>query len=743
MAMCPNLLALEGRVSGTVRDSSGAPVAGARIQLRTNSSSSATTTDSRGHFSFARVPATQGTVVVQARGMQTVTRHWSGAAATLDITLEPQAVKQQVVVTATRTPTRLGETPSSVILLSRKDLQATPSLMLDDALRQIPGFSTFRRSSSRTANPTTEGVSLRGLGASGSSRALVLEDGIPLNDPFGGWVYWDRIPSQSIASVEVDQEGASSLYGSNALGGVVQILSRRPPPPAASLEMAYGNQNTPDLSFWGGEDYKGWQASLGAEMFRTDGYFLVPQADRGSVDTKANLRYATADLTIGRKIGRHDYVFGRGWYLNESRNNGTVLQVNSTQLAQGALGADLDLGRAGSLSLRFYGDFQHYYQTFSAVAATRDSETLTNRQTVPSQGVGGSAVWSRSLGSHQTLVAGFDDHEEIGRSDEIIGTLAAPTAHQSSGGRQRTTGVFGEDLIQMAPQWLLGLSARYDYWRNFDGSQIRTPVSTGITATTPYPDQSYDAFSPRATLVHQLNDRVSWSASIYRAFRAPTLNELYRGFRVGSVTTSANPNLHAERVTGGETGLAIRGMQGHLFVRGTFFYNEVIGPIANVQLTSTTAQRQNLGRTRAPGFEIDATARITSHLDFSTGYQYVYSTVVSAPAEPSLAGTWVAQVPHNAATFELHYADPQRIDFSVDGSFVGRQYDTTGVPLGKFFVLDAMASRRLTGGVSIFAAVENLLNQQYFITAPTASSPPELGLPVTARVGFRFNFPRR
>ncbi|HVB98484.1 MAG TPA: TonB-dependent receptor [Candidatus Dormibacteraeota bacterium] len=743
MVISPRLLAQTGRVSGAVHDPTGAAIAGARVRLQTSSSAATTLTDSHGNFSFSRVGAAQGTLIITAQGMQTVRRSWSGASANLEITLRPQAVTQQIVVTATRTMTRLSDTPTSVILLSRRDLQSTPNLMLDDALRQIPGFSTFRRSSSRTANPTTEGVSLRGLGASGSSRVLVLENGIPLNDPFGGWVYWDRIPSESISSVEVDQEGASSLYGSNALGGIVQVLTRHPPPPAASLEVSYGNQKTPDLSFWGGNDYKGWQTSFATELFHTDGYFPVPQADRGQVDTKANVEFATTDLTVGRQIGQHDYVFARGWYLNESRDNGTVLQVNSTTLGQGALGADLDLGGAGRLSLRFYGDFQHYFQTFSSVALNRNTETLVDRQTVPSQGGGGSAEWTRSVGSRQTLVAGFDEHEEMGRSDERIGTVANPIAAQSAGGRQRTTGVFGEDLIQMAPKWLLGLSARYDHWRNFAASMIRTPVSTGITTTTPYPDESYDAFSPRVTLVHQLTERISWSASIYRAFRAPTLNELYRGFRVGSVTTSANPNLRAERLNGGETGLAVQSFHGRLFVRGTFFYNEVIGPIANVPLTSTTAERQNLGRTRAPGFEIDATARITRHFGLSGGYQYVDSTVVSAPAEPALVGSWVAQVPHSAVTFQARYSDPKRVDLSVDGNFVGKQYDTTGAPLGHFFVLDAMASRKIGGGISLFVAAENLFNQAYFTAASTATSPPELGLPITARVGFRFDFPRR
>src|ERR671929_131193 len=111
---------------------------------------------------------------------------------------------------------------------SRRRSWSTSAATLDDALRQVPGFTLFRRTGSRVANPTSQGVSLRGVGASGASRALVLADGIPLNDPFGGWVYWGRVPRASVERIEVLRGGASSLYGSSALGGVVNLITRRP-----------------------------------------------------------------------------------------------------------------------------------------------------------------------------------------------------------------------------------------------------------------------------------------------------------------------------------------------------------------------------------------------------------------------------------------------------------------------------------------------------------------------------------
>ena len=746
------------RVEGTVPDESGASVAGAQVDLHAKSYSAQTSTTSSGAFAFEQVPETSGTVVVTLKGFQQVQRDWSAAAnapAHVEIVLKPLPVNERSVVTAARTPTRLANSPVSTIQLTKDDLQATPALALDDVLRQIPGFSLFRRSSSRIANPTTLGVSLRGLGSgSGTSRALVLEDGIPLNDPFGSWVYWDRVPSESVATIEVAQEGASSLYGSEALGGVVQFLTRRPTPAGISLETSYGNQNTPDLSLSAGGQKGPWESTFAGGVFHTDGYFIVPEADRGTVDTKVGSEDGTADLMIGRKFGSGSEIFARGWYFDDSRNNGTIGQVNDIRLGQGALGANLQLGSAGSLTLRFYGDAQTYHQNFFSVASGRNSQTLTDRQTVPAQGVGGSAVWSRAVGKRQTLVAGFDEHEEIGHSNEILGTIASPTADQSAGGRQRTVGLFGEDLIQVAPGWLLSVSARWDDWRNFDAFLVRTTLPADTTKTTLYSDRSYDVFDPRATLVHQFNDHVSWSASVYRAFRAPTLNELYRSFRQGSVTTDANPALRAERLTGGETGVDIAEFNRRLEIRGVFFFNEVIDPVANVPCTSstpncalaatgTTQLRENLGRTSAPGFELDGVGNIISHIQLSAGYQYVNATVLSAPGiTSSLAGSWIAQIPHNVLTVQARYANPKRIMVSADGRMVGKQYDSTGNQflMGGFFVMDAMASRSIGGDVEVFAAAENLLNRGYLFALNGGA---ELGLPIAARFGLRFQFPNR
>ena len=290
--------AQQATITGVVQDATGAAISGAQVTLRSSGSSldhnnQASRADSRLRRR-AVLPAPCGVV---ANGFAPAERSWSGTpeASQLNFVLRGVAQGERVVVSATRSELKLSEVPGSAVELSPEDLSANAGLTLDDVLRQVPGFSLFRRSSSRVANPTTQGVSLRGLGASGPSRALVLEDGVPLVDPFGGWVYWDQVPRAELSSVEVFRGSESNLYGSDALGGVIQFLTRVPARPSFSIDTSYGTENTPDLSAWAGTKVSRWDFEAATDMSRTDGYILVPSSERGTVDTAANSKHATVD----------------------------------------------------------------------------------------------------------------------------------------------------------------------------------------------------------------------------------------------------------------------------------------------------------------------------------------------------------------------------------------------------------------------------------------------------------------
>ena len=328
------------RVEGTITDQNGAPVSGAEVTLSIKSFTSTATTNGEGRFAFDSVSPGNGTITVRATGFSTLERKWSADDKALSLTLAPAALSDQITVTAERTLSRVSDTAASVLVLSTEDVTTTAALTLDDVLRQVPGFTLFRRSGSRTANPTSQGVSLRGVGASGASRAVVLSDGIPINDPFGGWVYWGRVPRESVSRIEVVQGGASHLYGTDALGGVINFIPRDARDGALSFEASYGNQQTPDVSLFAGGRLFQWSAQLAAEVFHTDGYIIVDERERGPVDVRAGGEHTTLDLTLERSLSDKGRVFVRGGIFGESRENGTPLQTNRTHIRQLAAGSD-------------------------------------------------------------------------------------------------------------------------------------------------------------------------------------------------------------------------------------------------------------------------------------------------------------------------------------------------------------------------------------------------------------------
>ena len=741
-------------VSGAVRDTSGAAISNAEVTLRAGQFTTSTRTGSDGHFSFDSVPQTSGSVGVSASGFAPAQESWSAEAgsAQLLFTLKPLSVSEQVVVSATRSEMKLSELPGSPVLLSTEDLNANPALTLDDTLRRIPGFNLFRRATSRVSNPTTQGVSLRGLGASGPSRALVLEDGVPLVDPFGGWVYWDRIPPTELSSVEVFRGGASNLYGSDAMGGVVQFLSRVPSSPAGSVDISYGNENTPDLSAWAGTAIGKWDFEAATDLARTDGYILVPSSQRGLVDSLANSKHATIDAGLGYRIGETGRAFLRGTFFDEARHNGTPIQVNSTGTGFGVAGVNAPVGTRDWISARVYGEAQGYDQSFSSVAPDRNSEHLTDLQHVPSQLLGTAVQWNH-LFSNQTLIAGADANEVMGASVEQLFSAASGLhfANNIAGGRQRTVGAFGEDIIRLGDRWTIIVGARFDDWNNFNGSTVRLPLPAGPPTGINFADRSENSFSPRLSLNRRVSDNVSLSASAYRAFRAPTLNELYRSFRQGTTLTQNNPVLRAERLTGAEAGVRVLGFGNKLEARGTAFWADVVDPVTNVTISSvpnlTTRERQNLGRTRSIGTELDGIVHVSSTVQVSAGYEYTHATVLDTSAV--LNGLNVPEVPRHQFSFEARYWNPQVVMVSVQGRYSSSQFDDdiNTLLLKRYYVMDLLVARTLGHGIEIYGAAENAFNQRY----ATALSAPQtaggqalqtLGPPILARVGVRFDFPK-
>ena len=742
-------------VTGTVRDTDGLAVSGALVEARTPDGRVVRVrTDADGRFTLAL----EGTAEIVVRGPGFAEAHATlPGASPVSIVLQPAALTETVTVTATATEQRSGDMPASIALVGRESIDRSAGLTADDVLRQVPTFSLFRRSSSLVSHPTTQGVSLRGIGPSGVSRTLVLLDDVPFNDPFGGWVYWTRVPMEAADRVEVVEGASSNLYGNYAMGGVINIITPRPQARNLDARIQAGSRDTGKFDVSGGTSNGAFGVQASAVALRTDGYPVVIESERGRVDTNANVNFANLTSIVQYDPSPQRHMFLRAGYFDENRHNGKISTIDATPEANDTMWRSASAGLrqvlpdTSELSATVFGDSETFHSNFLAVPAAnppRSIGRMTLRQTVPVLGVGASVRWSRALGHSHLFTAGLDSKWVRGDSEEdaldpVRGQQV--TLHRVSGGRQRNTGLFVQDLVQPTSRMVVTLGARVDRWSNYDGHNLEScaPNVSCVPNNIPsLPDLDETAFSPRVAVLYRLHPRLSAWASGSGAFRAPTLNELYRQFRVGTVLTLANSGLVAERLRGFETGATFMA-GGGLQLRTTWFDDGIRDPVSNVTIATAganvTQQRQNLGRTRVRGLEADADWRRGARWRVGVAYTHMDATVTENPAVPGIVGNTLPQVPAHRASFHASFADPRVATVAAQILATGSQFDddrnSPDRRLPAYATLDVTASRALWRGLNLFFAAQNLLDHQYIVgTLPTTVGGPRfLSFGVTIR----------
>ncbi len=664
-------------------------------------------------------------------------------------TIHAQAptLQQSATVTTTRSSVSLGATANTTSTLSADDLTQYPALTLDERLRQHTGFELFRRSSTWVANPTSEGISLRGLGSTAASRTLVLSSGVPLNDPFGGWIHWTEFPPETIEAVTLASGGGSDLYGSSALGGVIDIVPALPTERHFEADLAAASEDTSNLSARTDLKQHDFHELLAAQSFRTDGYITTAPAVRGPVDIPSNVHFQNSRIELDRTPSQTHRDFLIGNVLNEARSNGTPDQTNGTRLWRYIAGDDWQA--RGSLAdklngrLRLFGSDEAYRQSFSAINATRSAETLTRLQHDRTQEAGASTDASYHR-AHIALITGADFRDIRATDLEHPITAGQPSGLQDTSARQRFFGAFLEALADRGP-WSAAFSLRGDYAANLSTHTL-AQIGTGPQTITPLPNRAENILSPRLGLVRQLPHAIALHAAGFRAFRTPTLNELYRTGQVGSQTTLANTALVSERATGAEAGADYSSPR--LSIQSTYFFTEINRPVSAVLLSSTattqTLQRENLGQIQSQGVELAAQTHLTHTLSLDAGYQYAHATVTNfapseGPAQPALVGLWIPQVPRHTATAQLRYSPDPRYQITLAARETGHAFDDSSnlYKLHAFFVLDASAEAHLTPHLAPYVSFQNLLNR----AIETARTPYlTLGTPFTAQGGLRLNW---
>lgn len=647
----------------------------------------------------------------------------------------PHVEVQDIIISATRTSEPAHLVPASATVLTETDIQATPyrqGFQVDDLLRYVPGVQPSNLSSLFN-HPTAQAISLRGLG---SRRTLVLLDGVPLNDGFGGWINWGLIPD-SVDRIEIIPSGSSNLYGNWAMGGVIHVLTKPPlAHPGLTLEGRGGTLDTYTTGLHGRYRTERLGASFGYRWFHTNGFITVPEDQRGPIDNRDDARHQLLTGSLAWALSPRVEASLSGNFFREDRSFGTPLSLATRTIGTVVLGLTGATTRGDRYKGKVFGQWQTFRNKTSLVLPPRLTEARDRIQTVPSNDFGGQFQWESTLHPAHRAVLGVDARGILGQSEEELFPASGSTGRTLAEGVQIGWGAYAEWIARPTERAALVPSVRFDWWKNFDG---RIEDESG--AVTRPPDNTETALNPKLVLRYWLSQTVSLGGSVFRAFRAPTLNELYRGFGFAGFSFLPNPGLQPERLWGGETNLAFADvLEGRLRLRLTGYLEEVTDQIIFISDGAASATRENVGRTRSLGAELDGKFTLHRLVSLHLGYAYTDATIREFAPDPTREGNRVPNVSAHQVSLRVTLGDPRTLQLTLLGRYLSRQFadDLNRQAIADFIVLDASARRDLGEHVRLFLDAENLTDLDYVATQ--TGSIKTLGAPLLVIGGVRLEY---
>lgn len=667
----------------------------------------------------------------------------------------PTTTLDEVIVTAARLPPAAGEAAFSVIRLGEDTLST--ATRLDEALASVPAVSLFRRTSSLAANPTTQGISLRAIAPSGAGRTLVTLDGVPLNDPFGGWVIWSQTPTESVESLDIVRGAGAGPYGAGALTGVIQLRERER---GGVLDVSLAERGGARLAGSGGVD-AGPMRLTGSALYETsDGYVPVRGPAAGAADTPLDLEAKSASLRADAPIGEAAlslraaaYEEDRGSGLAGARSTASGYVLSATVARQA--GAD----HAG-WRLQAWRRESDFANTSVAVAADRATTTPANDQyETPATGWGLNAALrgrrESATGRRMEWEVGADARFNEGETRELFRYMAgAFTRDRIAGGEASVAGLYGEGALEAGP-WLLAGGLRLDSWKNQNGRRLERDLANGVpTLDETDPERSGEVVSARLAARRMIGGGWAARAAAYSGFRPATLNELHRPFRVGNDLTEANAGLVPETLQGVEAGLAF---EGPLSAFGaTLFWNRIEDAIVNVTVGEgpgtfpragfvpaggVLRQRQNAGTIEATGVEINARQTVRGGLDLTGAVSVTDARVDGGAAAPQLTGLRPAQAPIWSASAGVDWRASEKLRLGARARYESKRFedDLNSRVLGAAVTLDLRADWQVNDAAALWLAADNLFDAEVEVSE-TGTGVEGYGPPRLFSVGLRLAY---
>ncbi len=503
------------------------------------------------------------------------------------------------------------------------------------------------------------------------------------------------------------------------MGGVVHLLTEQPGGVGGSVraESRAGNLSTYSNAVTSryGTDRTG--LLLSARWFHTNGYITVPSYQRGAIDRSDDSRHENFHGIFSTALTSHTVLKISGGLFHEDRTFGTPLSVASRTIGTFALGLEGETPRGDHWETTLFGQSQTFRNLTSQISPSplvRISEVRDRIQTIPSNDFGGLSQFSMQVDPRNRVLVGADVRAIRGQSQDQLFSPTGPVGRTGAGGTQVGGGLFAEWIATPLSSLTIIPSVRMDWWKNFD-ARIE---SVGGAVTIPR-DRVQTAVNPKLAAQYQLTDRLRIGASFYEAFRAPTLNELYRGFSFAGFSFLPNENLGPERLIGEDAKVEADLLRdGRLTLRLVGHHDEVKDQILFLSQNRFTARRANVGRTRTNGGDITLIGKPVHWLQVSVGYAYADSVISRFPEDPSREGKQVPNVSPHQVVVMLMMGTLETLQVTLMGRYLSRQFadDLNTQPVANFVVLDGSVQKQLTKHWRLMLDVENLTDRQYIAT---------------------------
>jgi outer membrane cobalamin receptor len=661
---------------------------------------------------------------------------------------------QEVVVSATRSEQRVESLPSPVYVIGAPAIRSTSSGSVPDLLRSVPGFTLRDYQAGLISGPSQSMMTVRGLGGSSAGRVLVLLDGLPIGDPFSGWIDWGRIPLPMLASAELIRGGGSIIWGSRALGGVVNLRTLEPRHNEIILLAEGGSFGTSHGA--GAATFKSGKISglIAGDYLDTDGFILTPHDQAGPVDKPQATRNG---VVAGKLIYDMSPAF-QAWVSGSLFQGGDPpWGVRDDQkFNEGRTGIRWLRQSGGIVTLSAFANDRVARSKSYSVNSDRSVETPQRFGRSPADSRGLFLQWTQLIARRHEVTTGADvTFAEGSFTEEYAFTADAATEQRTTAGSQTLAGVFVQDAADIGYGIRLVASARLDHVKSYDARRsVESLPSHSIRSDSSISDHGDTRPTWSLGFRRQQSRWLGLRINAYEAFRAPSMYEMfYPRFSSRGTVTEANATLDAERLRGLEGGVDVTlGHDG--LARITGFTNRVVSPIMDITVGTagsaaeviapcglmparqTCSQRRNVDGLRSNGIESDIRWRPFSAWTVNAAYSYS-ATRVSAPDQPA-DGMQALRSPAHTAVAGLSFDKPRWFSAAVEARYVGRRFedDLNTIELDPFTIVGMRVNRDIGSRTTIHLKVDNLLDEEFDITR-TRSGLAERGTPRWVTVGLR------